>query len=291
MSEPRYRIIFSGKPLPETSVQTLQNNLVQLFQITPEKAAAMLSKGPRILKKDLSKAKAIEYLATLRQAGAAAQIEQELANPSESPAPSQTQSPHQQSTNETPNNPYAPPRARVADSETQEYGELNPWTVEGRIGRLRYLAWSNVLVLAAGFTSVSLAALLQGMGMESLFMLALIPLGCFAALCGIRIGAQRLHDMGLSAWFMLLYVIPVISLLLILALTFWPGSKEENDYGLPPPRNTTSVRILAFLWFFIVIIGILAAIVLPSYQDYVKRTEQVSAAPMSPPPAPAPFGR
>jgi len=285
MSEPRYRIIFSGKPLPETSVQTVQDNLVQLFQITPEKAAAMLSKGPHILKKDLSEAQATKYLAALHRAGAAAHKEQEVSAP---PAPSQRESAQQ-----APTNPYAPPRARVADSETQEYGELNPWTVQGRIGRLRYMAWFNALVLATMAASVVFAAVFNGVlgASDTLSLVFAIPLMLFVLLCSIRIYAQRLHDMGLSAWFVLVVCIPIIGTLFLLVMIFWPGNKEENDYGLPPPTNTKGVVLWAFSWIFIAIIGIIAAIVLPAYHDYTQRAAQVSASPMSPPPAPAPLGR
>jgi len=281
MSELRYRIIFSGKPLPEISTQTLQDNLVQLFHITPEKAAAMLKKGPRILKKDLTEAQATKYLAALHRAGAAAHKEQEVSAP---PAPPQRESAQQAPTH----NPYAPPRARVEDSETQEYGELNPWTVQGRIGRLRYLAWFNALVLATMAAFLALAAVLNGMlGASDTFSLVFfIPLTLFVLLCSIRIYAQRLHDMGLSAWFVLVVCIPIIGTLFLLVMTFWPGNKEENDYGLPPPPNTKGVVIWAFLWIFIAIIGILAAIVLPAYHDYTQRAAQRSASPMSPPPAP-----
>ena len=43
--------------------------------------------------------------------------------------------------------PYATPRAAVAES-LPEFGELKVFTTDGRIGRLRYLAWSMGLLLA-----------------------------------------------------------------------------------------------------------------------------------------------
>jgi len=178
----------------------------------------------------------------------------------------------------------------VADSETQEYGELNPWTVQGRIGRLRYQAWFNVLVLASMVTFgvlIGVLTVMLGDDIGGLFVFVLaIPLGLFALLCIIRIYAQRLHDMNLSAWFMLVFFIPIIGGIFALVSLFWPGSKEENQYGPPPPPNTKGVIFLAFAPIFIAIIGIAAAVILPAYQDYTERAAQVSASPMSPPPAP-----
>ncbi|MEN0106610.1 MAG: hypothetical protein AAGC84_09305, partial [Pseudomonas sp.] len=40
--------------------------------------------------------------------------------------------------------PYATPQAQVGDA-MPEYGELNYFTVEGRIGRVRYLGWSMAM--------------------------------------------------------------------------------------------------------------------------------------------------
>ncbi|WP_232752199.1 hypothetical protein, partial [Streptococcus pneumoniae] len=44
--------------------------------------------------------------------------------------------------------PYAPPSSLVGEVMPM-HGELKPFSVSGRIGRLRYLAWSLVVVLAS----------------------------------------------------------------------------------------------------------------------------------------------
>ncbi len=45
-------------------------------------------------------------------------------------------------------NPYAAPSANLdRPDDYKGYGELNFFTVQGRIGRLRYLAWAAGLVL------------------------------------------------------------------------------------------------------------------------------------------------
>jgi len=247
---PLYRIIFSGQPLPQVTAEQLQANLAQRFKISPEKARAMMGRGDVVLKKGQPEDKAQRYLAALRQAGAVARMELEQAQvPTPQSAPTPAAAAH---------NPYAAPRARVADvREVQEYGELKPWNIHGRIGRLRLLAWFIVLIL----TFVGLMALSMGimsiLGENSTLAVILLVLSILAALyIKFCISVKRLHDIGLSAWFMLISLIPIIGILCDIALFFWPGSKDENDYGPPPPPNSTAVKILAVLFIAFFIYGI-----------------------------------
>ena len=53
-------------------------------------------------------------------------------------------------------------------------------------------------------------------------------------------------------------------------LLFAPGKKEHNNYGPHPVKNPIGIVILALI-MPIVMIGILAAVALPAYQDYVER--------------------
>ena len=54
---------------------------------------------------------------------------------------------------------------------------------------------------------------------------------------------------------------------------FKGGTQGENNYGNPPPPNTTGVKILALLLPIIALIGIAAAIALPAYQQYVNQAQ------------------
>ena len=47
-------------------------------------------------------------------------------------------------------------------------------------------------------------------------------------------GARRLHDVGRSAWFLLLGLIPVIGSLVLLYFMVQPSQPESNLYGPPP---------------------------------------------------------
>jgi hypothetical protein len=68
----------------------------------------------------------------------------------------------------------------------------------------------------------------------------------------------------------LLALIPFVGLIWL----FKSGTPGSNRFGAPPPPNTTGVKVLACIAPAIAIIGILAAIAIPAYQDYVTRAQE-----------------
>jgi len=167
-------------------------------------------------------------------------------------------------------NPYQPPTAHVQDAE-DDGAAVQPirlWSSRGRIGRLRFLAYGVgaylVLAVACG-VAVGLGTLVSPVLTGLLIFAALVPYAVFCVLVGI----QRSHDMGWSGWTMLLMFVPLVGLIWV----FNGGTPGRNDYGAPPPPNTWGVRLLALILPVIMVIGILAAIALPAYQDYVKRAQ------------------
>ena len=60
-----------------------------------------------------------------------------------------------------------------------------------------------------------------------LFSLAvLVPL--------IAVGSRRLHDVGKSGWWQLLWVVPIIGWIFIIYWSAKEGDNEENKFGVPP---------------------------------------------------------
>jgi hypothetical protein len=88
---------------------------------------------------------------------------------------------------------------------------------------------------------------------------------------GVQIGVQRLHDIGWSGWLYLLALVPYLGGVFTLVIMILPGSAGANRYGAPPPENTRAVKVLACLWILVPVIGILAAISLPAYQEYIQQ--------------------
>jgi len=165
-------------------------------------------------------------------------------------------------------NPYTAPQSRVADiAEESEHQPVKIWSASGRLGRLRYLGYSCAALLLCGVFVAFAAAALGPDAAGVLTLVAYLPLIAF----NILIGIQRSHDMNWSGWTIVLTIIPLVGLVWL----FKSGTKGPNDYGNPPPPNTTGVKILASLFFVVVLVGMLAAIAIPAYSDYVKRAQQV----------------
>jgi len=266
MDEARYKIILGGMPQPGFSATQMYAGLAKWFGITAEKAQAMTAQGPRTVKKNLTLAQAQHYVATLEKAGAVAhmelmpavhtpvagQAEAVVVHAAAASNPSSAQSPpavgRSESFHAAALAPGARYRASRRDDDDLVAGFLDPHGISGRIGRLRYLAWC---------TAVFLCALLAMWIVTSvgIFPIILNPIiGLATIYYSVLFGGQRLHDMGFTAWFMALLLVPVVGQLLPLVLLFWPGKEEENEYGAPPPPNNVAVYALAAL-FPVVIIG------------------------------------
>ncbi|MEO4048821.1 DUF805 domain-containing protein [Pseudomonas sp. CAU 1711] len=168
--------------------------------------------------------------------------------------------------------PYSTPKAEVGEA-LPEYGPLKVFTVNGRIGRVRYLGWSAVMTLlfmllyVPALIAMSVSPVVGGLLLAAVVIAAMVV--------SVQIGVQRLHDLNWSGWLWLLMLVPVANMVIAILMLVVPGSSEANRYGPPPPPNSTAVKVLAFGWLLLpVIVGILAAIAIPQYQDYVESAQQ-----------------
>ena len=149
---------------------------------------------------------------------------------------------------------------------------------DGRFGRLSYLGWNGLLCISIMLIAILVAIGLPGLQTpdqrlptSAILFLGFVYMGVlyFTFIFAIR----RLHDRNHSGWLSLLTLIPLINLGLTLYLAFAKGDEHENQFGLPRSTKTWE-KVLA--WFYVLIfpIGILAAIAIPAYQDYVQRAHQ-----------------
>jgi uncharacterized membrane protein YhaH (DUF805 family) len=170
-------------------------------------------------------------------------------------------------------NRYAPPQAQVADvySDPRSFQPVKLFSAEGRIGRVRYLAYSFVGSLALIFAFALFAGLSGLLHMPGLIAVGGIALYGAVVVFTVLLTIQRCHDCNWSGWMCLLYLVPFVSLIFL----FMPGTRGANRFGAPPPPNSTGVNALAILMCLVLpLFGILAAIALPAYQDYTKRARQ-----------------
>jgi uncharacterized membrane protein YhaH (DUF805 family) len=172
-------------------------------------------------------------------------------------------------------NPYAAPAASVADPQAPSAGfaPARIWTLEGRIGRLRLIAYGIGGVFLLNLCFGILAALAAFAGAKSLMGIVMVLSYIGYAAMYILLAVRRAHDLDWSGYLGLLAIVPLVNLVFV----FLPGSKGANRYGLPPPPNGWGIRALAMFFPAIALIGILAAIAIPAYQGYAMRALQSRA--------------
>lgn len=164
-------------------------------------------------------------------------------------------------------NPYEAPHSDVEVEPRQGYADINVFSAEGRIGRLRYLAFLFLIsIVYYGINLLFLGGMAAGGGGALMVGSMIIFAGVAIAVLVISmfLAIQRLHDINKSGWWILLFIVPLLNLILMMGLWFVSGTDGENDYGLQPPPNPLWVKILGFMFPLLMILGILAALVVPS---------------------------
>lgn len=271
MSDSRFKIVFDGALLPGVESTTAKLNLAELFKSNVEAIEKLFTGRPVALKRDLSRPDAETYLTALTNAGVDARIE------AEQPVAFSLAETHETGATAPGASPYAPPRAAVGD-DLPEYATLNVFTLNGRIGRLRYLAWmlvmSVAMLFAAGIIITVGAALSVASPVVAMILGLLLWLGLIVAMIWISvlISVQRLHDLGWSGWLYLLNLVPIVNTVFAILLLVLPGNAGANQYGAPPPRNSTAVKVLATLWlaFIPVMLAIMVTLSMYGYLDQLE---------------------
>jgi uncharacterized membrane protein YhaH (DUF805 family) len=159
-------------------------------------------------------------------------------------------------------------------------------STQGRIGRLRYLAYywpaMGLIVVAGIIAAILMASMVDG-GIGGLIAL-IIPLAILLLWMSIRITALRLHDMNKSGkWiFLPIFIIAAAAAsrsphlikaavavywIMYVGLMLWPGSQSDNDYGPPPAPNTDWVYIGAALFLGLSTLNLIGA---KQYDKYTK---------------------
>ena len=254
MSEPRYKIVFDGALQPGVDITTAKLNLADLFKSDVAAIERLFNGRTVALKRDLSHSDAQTYLQALSKTGIDARIE------AETTIELNLSDVHEHSAAiAEPDSPYAPPRATVGES-LPAFATLKPFSVEGRIGRLRFLAWTMVLSLVTlpivGVFALLALGLVSGDSTTGLIIGGIFAFFLFLAfvVTSVLFTIQRLHDIGWSGWLWLLNLVPFVGSFFPLVIMVMPGNVGANRYGPPPPPNSTAVKVLCALW--IVFIGL-----------------------------------
>jgi len=99
----------------------------------------------------------------------------------------------------------------------------------GRMARVPYaaaglLAWSAIVWLVLG----------MALWVNALTIVPLVVGMIAVVMWTLRLSVLRLHDLNRSGWWVLVGFVPYVGALASLAIMFWPGSREDNDYGGRP---------------------------------------------------------
>lgn len=160
---------------------------------------------------------------------------------------------------------------------------LSVFSSEGRLGRIRYLAYAFGLALASGVISgVSMVLLGGGLmaaatsgagGLATGGLVTIIVLALMLAtlVVSIILMIKRLHDMDWSGWLVLLMLLPIVNFVLALLLIFKPGTQGANRYGAQTPPNGVLVTIVGLaipvVWAALVAFGIVTMMSMMSGLD------------------------
>ena len=175
----------------------------------------------------------------------------------------------------TDSNPYATPQATI--NTEADYTTYQPQflSTQGRIGRLRYLAYNTginiILMLVIGAV---LAIWKAGEAMMMIGGILAVVLYIALIVFSVIYGKRRLNDLNQSGWLFLLFLVPLVNLAMAIFLIFFRGNESANRFGQPPAENPLSVKILGLVMPIIFIAGILAAVAIPAYMQFTERAKQ-----------------
>lgn len=176
-------------------------------------------------------------------------------------------------------NQYQTPSSNVEQSGQAEYGEVKLFSISGRIGRVRYIAYNFGLIFAlmlfimiATFTASFGMSGEAGMSIAGIIMMVVMVAGYgFVLVVSFMLTIQRAHDFNASGWLSLITLVPLASLIFL----FIPGTDGENNYGLKTPPNGAATAVVIILVLLVPIAGIVAAIAIPAYQGYIQKVEEM----------------
>ncbi|WP_425916179.1 DUF805 domain-containing protein [Acinetobacter sp. TSRC1-2] len=151
----------------------------------------------------------------------------------------------------------------------------------GRFGRLSYLGWNMlmsffILIIIGIIAAFSPNLFTDPSTMTGSSMVAAVLMGiAYLALLyfSFVFTIRRLHDRNHMGWLSLLILVPGINIIFAVYLIFAKGDDRSNQYG---PRRITKgwEKVLGWMYILIFPIGVLAAIAIPAYQDYVTPSQQ-----------------
>lgn len=151
---------------------------------------------------------------------------------------------------------------------------------DGRLNRMRYLIYTLgsyvVLALAGLMTLGSVFDTVNEGGFPLLSMLLLGGVFLMLVYFGLRFSVQRLHDMGMTGWLVLLSFAPFVGWLVWVWLSVWPGTKDANQYGPPNPPNSLAHKaiVLGLVLLLVLLMGVMFSKLVGGFSAGIMHYEQ-----------------
>ncbi len=147
------------------------------------------------------------------------------------------------------------------DSVKDETARPRVLAWSGRIGRVRYLAYSSAAVVVILVAAALAGGLLGATGLAGTALLWLVQaaVGIAMLVVSFVIARRRFNDMGRSGWWGVLLAVPLANVIATLWLVFGKGDADANAYGPPPAPNTRGVVIVAWIVPALMFVAVLAA--------------------------------
>ncbi len=253
-----YQIIFAGEVLPGHHISDVKKDLMRRMKLTQDQADKLFSGRPRVIKKDLDEAGARKYFKGMSKIGALVKVAPPLPSAKLTlelePQPQEPESVNSgvdvpapvASDNSKSHNPYKPPTANQNSLFCRSCGAK----VAPRQKKCR----------ACGAD--------QELGKpRSKYV---------AAILGIFFGWIGAHRIYLGQWWGLLYLLLYIVMwpvAIIEAIVFLFTSKDSWDERYGNVKGSGAAVVVVILIGGVMVMGILAAIAIPAYQDYTLRAK------------------
>jgi TM2 domain-containing membrane protein YozV/type II secretory pathway pseudopilin PulG len=260
----RYKIIFEGKVAEGVDPETARGNLQRLLKVDDATLEKLFSGKRVVLKKGCDASVVKKYQAALTKAGLQYKAEPETSStPDITPTKAQAPEP-------APRIPAAEPntKAQPQDSDSSE-GSPDPYAPpkQDTVIRKQVFCRSCGNQINESDTTCSKCGDKQIVGKPKSKVTA--------ALLAIFLGFLGAHRFYLGQWIGLVYIFfgfIAWAIALVEAVVFLLTSKERWDqkYGNVVTSGGAGL-VIVVVFVFIVVVGILAAIAIPTYQDYVHR--------------------
>lgn len=265
MESQTYNIIFEGEAAEGVDPEIARDKLQKLFKTDRATVDRLFSGKRTVLKKNVSVDVAKKYQAALTNAGARFSIQPELAG---AVAPAPRNSPP------TASAAAAVPPAAAQSAGTEPGQPVNPYAPPAQNAAVA----KQVFCRSCGTGIDAIAKACPACGAKQ--QVGKPKSKVSAALLAFFLGFLGVHRLYLGQWFGIFYVFfGVIAWLFAWgeAIVFLATDREKWDRKYGNVVGGGAGLFIALGFVFIVVIGILAAIAVPAYNDYLQRARVAQA--------------